>query len=111
RMGFGSGGGGQRGERGERGDRGGRGPSGSQERGSPDRPQTRNVYVLKAPVTPNGKPELQRVEIKTGITDGTTTEVVDGLGEGAKVVTAVLSQDTNTRGPAANPFGGGFRRF
>jgi multidrug efflux pump subunit AcrA (membrane-fusion protein) len=72
----------------------------------------RNVYVLNAPAAPGQKPQLQRVEIKTGITDGSSTEVLDGLEEGTKVVSAILSSDNSgQRGPAANPFGGGMRRF
>jgi HlyD family secretion protein len=55
----------------------------------------------------------QPVQIKTGISDGVMTELIEGLKEGDRVVTAQLN------GPAAasqqqqsgNPFGGGPRRF
>jgi HlyD family secretion protein len=53
------------------------------------------------------------VQIKVGITDGISTEVMDGLQEGDQIVTGMLSGDNASRQNApANPFGGGpFRRF
>jgi HlyD family secretion protein len=63
----------------------------------------RTVYVLRG-----SKPEP--VKIKTGISVGVTTEVVDGLKEGDKVVTAQLNAPNATNSPATNPFSGG-RRF
>ena len=35
--------------------------------------------------------KLQAVQIRTGITDGISTEVISGLDEGAQVVTGVVS--------------------
>lgn len=93
--------------------------SGGGEGGGARRPRTerqmaRTVYVLSSEGdSKNGSgPKLKAVQIKTGITDGISTEVVDGLEEGVQVVTGTLSGgDTGSR-PAANPFGGGpFRRF
>jgi hypothetical protein len=48
-----------------------------------------------------------------GITDGVSTEVLEGLEEGAQVVTGTLSGGSEAARPgASNPFGGGpFRRF
>jgi HlyD family secretion protein len=64
----------------------------------------RTIYVLK-----NGKP--QSVQIKTGISDGIYTEVVDGLNENDKVIlTATASQGAAAPERSTNPFGGG-RRF
>jgi HlyD family secretion protein len=66
---------------------------------------TRTVYILG----PGDKP--QPVQIKTGITDGIATEILDGLNEGDKVVT---SSTVRPNSPAAqNPFspGGMPRRF
>jgi HlyD family secretion protein len=54
------------------------------------------------------------VEIKTGISDGVMTEVLEGLEEGQEVVTATLAPDASRSSTqTANPFGGGpgFRRF
>jgi HlyD family secretion protein len=65
----------------------------------------RTVYVL-----PPGASRPKPVQIKTGISDGIVTEVVEGLKEGDQVVTAELSAK-ETSSPAANPFGGGPRRF
>jgi multidrug efflux pump subunit AcrA (membrane-fusion protein) len=69
-------------------------------------------------VTPsNGKPLPARigapykpVQIKVGITDGISTEVLEGLDEGAQVVIGVITPELTPRGPQANPFGG-MRRF
>jgi HlyD family secretion protein len=65
----------------------------------------RTVYVL-----PSGASHPQPREIKTGISDGIMTEVVEGLKEGDRVVTAELSSAMAAPSPATNPFGGG-RRF
>jgi HlyD family secretion protein len=62
----------------------------------------RTVYVLRS-----SKPIA--MQIKTGISDGITTEVLDGLKEGDRVITAMVgkaaAQSTN------NPLAGGQRRF
>jgi HlyD family secretion protein len=76
------------------GNRGGRGHGGH--------PMFHTVYVLTG-TAPNTK--LQAVQIKTGISDGISTEVVSGLDEGAQVVTGTIL--TGTPAAAANPFGGG----
>ena len=66
----------------------------------------RTVYVL-----PSGASRPQPAQIKTGISDGVVTEVVEGLKEGDRVVTAELSSAMAAPSPATNPFGGGSRRF
>ena len=81
--------------------RGGAGDPGAHERRA-----ERTVYVL-----PNGASRLRPVQIKTGISDGVMTEVVDGLKEGDRVVTAELTSTTTSSSPPANPFSGGARRF
>ena len=68
-----------------------------------ERRSDRTVYVLRG-----AKPEA--VQIKTGISDGIATEVVEGVKEGDRVVTAELNAG-NERAADANPFGGGRRRF
>jgi HlyD family secretion protein len=59
-------------------------------------------------------PTLKPVTIKTGISDGTDTEVLEGLNEGDVVVTGVnlpASASPMTGPPGGgNPFGGGGRR-
>jgi HlyD family secretion protein len=65
----------------------------------------RTVYVL-----PSGISRPQPRQIKTGISDGIVTEVVEGLKEGDRVVTAEFGATTAGSSPPANPFGGA-RRF
>jgi len=62
------------------------------------------------------RPELKPVKIQTGITDGVSTEVMDGLKEGEQVVTGLLTMQGSSSSSGMqrpnNPFGGGgFRRF
>src|SRR6266545_217144 len=68
------------------------------------RTSERTVYVLSV-----GRP--RPVQIKTGISDGVVTEVIEGLKEGDRVVTAELSSKSPAGSPPANPFSGGPRRF
>ena len=76
----------------------------------------RTVYILASPGN-STRPEDQKltpVQIKVGISDGVSTEVLDGLEEGAQIVTGmtVTGDGASSTGPRANPFGGGgFRRF
>ncbi len=95
----------------------GAGPSGAG--GRPPRPErqlVRTVYVLSSSGDPK-QPENQKlrpVQIKVGISDGAFTEVIDGLEEGAQVVTGMIAVagTADSGGPRGNPFGGGsFRRF
>jgi HlyD family secretion protein len=69
-------------------------------------PAERTVYVL-----PGGASRPRPVQIKTGISDGIMTEVLDGLKEGDRVVTAELTSTAAAPSAPANPFGGGPRRF
>jgi HlyD family secretion protein len=63
----------------------------------------RTIYVLSG-----GRPKP--VQIKTGISDGIATEVIDGLKEGDRVVTAELTSTAGSASPPPNPFGAP-RRF
>src|SRR5437016_4999617 len=64
----------------------------------------RTVYVLRGG---NAEP----VQIKTGISDGTTTEVLEGLGDNDRVITGQLNApNPATSQQQGNPFGGP-RRF
>jgi HlyD family secretion protein len=82
---------------------GGQGHHGGGGRAHGERPVTHTVYVLSGD---EKNPTLQAVQIKTGITDGISTEVVSGLNEGDKVVTGTLNP-TGTAAATSNPFGGG----
>jgi HlyD family secretion protein len=82
-----------------------RAPGGAQRgAGGERRTSDRTVYVLSG-----SRP--QAVQIKTGISDGVVTEVVEGLKEGDRVVTAELASKSAAASPPPNPFSGGARRF
>ncbi|WP_404422320.1 efflux RND transporter periplasmic adaptor subunit [Nibricoccus sp. IMCC34717] len=78
--------------------------------------QHRTVYRLVSPV-PDLK--LEPVRAKIGITDGTVSEVLEGLNENDVLVSGVFVADSGANTPASNPFapstpgpgGGGGRRF
>ncbi len=72
-------------------------------RGRGERPVFHTVFV---PTGEDAEAKLQSVQIKTGISDGISTEVISGLEEGARVVTGVVSTSAPAAAPA-NPFGGG----
>jgi HlyD family secretion protein len=67
------------------------------------RSSDRTVYVLSS-----SRPKP--VQIKTGISDGVVTEVIEGLKEGDRVVTAEMASTASRESTPANPFGGP-RRF
>ncbi len=66
----------------------------------------RTVYMLAGD---ESAPQLKPMQIKTGITDGIFTEVVDGLKEGDKVVSSVVQNDAQTAA-TSSPFGGNMPR-
>jgi HlyD family secretion protein len=72
--------------------------------GRESRSSERTVYALSG-----ARP--QPVQIKTGISDGVVTEVMEGLKEGDRVVTGELASKSGAASPAANPFSGAQRRF
>jgi HlyD family secretion protein len=72
-----------------------------------ERPAFHTIFVLSG----NGDDaKLQAMQIKTGISDGISTEVISGLDEGAQVVTGTVSTGNQAARPA-NPLGGGFPRM
>ncbi|MGD0016738.1 MAG: efflux RND transporter periplasmic adaptor subunit [Verrucomicrobiia bacterium] len=84
------------------GSRSGGGPGGVRRKG--ERRTTHTVYMLQ-----NDK--LQPVQVKTGISDGSSTELIEGLSESNTIVTAAFYKQTTSGSQPANPFGGGMRRF
>lgn len=80
-------------------------PSGGNPSGRGERRPDRSVYVL-----PGSALVPTKVTIKTGISDGVTTEILEGLKEGDRVVTGMTENDSASSTPAVNPFGGGPRR-
>lgn len=73
--------------------------SGRKKQTDPARRFTRTVYVLREGAT---LPKAAKITI--GISDGIKTEIVEGLKEGDKVVTAVLNLQ-NAGQQSTNPFG------
>lgn len=104
----------------EGGGGGGSGPGGSGGRGfgdaagtKPEGPTTATVYLLEKSVGADGKEEqvAKAVTIKAGITDGSSTEVIEGLKEGDAVITGIST--VTLAGPAqpqSNPFAPTFGR-
>jgi HlyD family secretion protein len=96
---------------------GGRGFRGSRESTSrQEGPVSRTAYVLEKTKTSTGKEiaMARPVTVKVGITDGTTTEVLEGLKEGDVVITGANTSATTptiAQGPpGSSPFGrSGFR--
>lgn len=76
--------------------------------GDSNGPVTRTLYTLTRP--DSGAPRLEAATVKLGISDGTSTEVLDGLKEGDQVVTSATVPGAKAGAPASNPFSGG-RRF
>jgi HlyD family secretion protein len=70
-----------------------------------ERRTERTVYVLAS-----GSSKPTATTIKTGISDGITTEVVEGLKEGDRVVTGMTESSSSADTTATNPFGGPRRR-
>jgi HlyD family secretion protein len=72
-----------------------------------ERPVFHRVYVLSG----TGKnAKLHAMQIKTGISDGISTEVISGLNTDAQVVIGLVSSGTQAA-RTSNPPGGGFPRM
>src|ERR1041385_5953745 len=61
-------------------------------------PSTRTIYVLAT--GPDGEPTPQPVRVRTGISDGSYTEIVDGLKEGDVVITGVKLPQSEVSAPS-----------
>lgn len=77
-----------------------------------DGPGVRTVYLMDPSRSAPGKPVLQAVSVRTGISDGAYTEIVEGLQEGEVVVTGLALVETTSIAPTTSrpgqgsPFGG-----
>lgn len=75
-------------------------------------PAWRTLYVLTTNTPPGGGdpiPMPKSVRVKTGITDGSSTEITEGLQEGDAVITSVRLPASQSAAPAPagqSPFGG-----
>lgn len=74
--------------------------------GARERKLERTVYLLRGT-------KLEPAPMKTGISDGVSTEVVEGLKEGDRVVTGQWNAPAaaGAQAPSGNPFAGGRRGF
>ena len=77
-----------------------------------ERSPMRTVYLLPSTNTVAGvSPALQPVKVKVGISDGISTEILEGLNENDEVVSGATMPGASATTPApASPFGG-MRRF
>ena len=87
----------------------GGGGSGTPARAKPEGPTTATVYLLDDSKASAGSanPVLKPVTIKAGITDGSYTEVLEGLKEGDLVVAGIGSSSTSAAASTqqqSNPF-------
>ena len=85
---------------------------GSNHKKEKDKKSERSVYVLSSePAGTNAIPQLQpkAVQIKTGINDANSTEVLEGLKEGEEIVVSMVSANTAV-GPVSALFGGGVKK-
>lgn len=64
---------------------------------------TRVVYKLEGTAV---APKVVPVTVKLGITDGSATEVLEGLAEGDAVITSAFQSAAKPSSGASNPFGG-----
>jgi RND family efflux transporter MFP subunit len=71
------------------------------------RPGTQGSTVAVMTKDAKGQPQFSTVRIKTGVSDGDHTEILDGLKEGDTVVVSgqIPSQARGPQGPTFTPFG------
>ena len=94
--------------------RGGGAPGSSGDHGFNNTVVQRTLYKFVDPKAADKDKKLQAVPVKLGISDGFTTEVLDGLAEGEEIVTAVIMPGAVAAaaaagappGGASNPFSG-----
>ena len=85
-------------------------------RTEPEGPRSVTLHLLHKETAANGSVTvlLKPTIVKLGISDGTSTEVTEGLSEGDLVVVGTVSAPSSASGapvnPFANPFGGPPRR-
>lgn len=78
-------------------------------RTEPEGPRSQTIYVVEkeVPADSGNQIKLKPVTVKLGISDGSQTEVVEGLNEGDVVATSVVSPVATTAAqPGGSPFGG-----
>lgn len=89
---------------------GGPAGGGGRRTAEPER-SVRTLYTLTTNSAPGGKPvvALQPIQVLAGITDGSHTEILEGLEAGQLIVSGLASgTGTNAAQQVRNPFGGPF---
>jgi len=71
-------------------------------------PRTQTIYLMDKDTAGADKVVLKPVTVKVGISDGSNTEVLEGLKEGDVVVTGTVSTTPTTTAAPPSPFGGPF---
>ena len=96
-MGFAGGGGGGLG-----------GTGGAARNSEPEGPRAQTVYLVEKEKTVAGgeRPVLRAVTVKLGISDGTATEVIEGLQAGDVVATGTVTTQLAAAPGGSSPFGG-----
>ncbi len=94
----------------------GRGPSGpGGDRGFNNTVVQRTLYKFVDPNAPDKDKRLTPVNVKLGISDGFSTEVLEGLADGDTVITGVIMPNQAAAAamqpPGGNPFSGGRSSF
>ncbi len=88
---------------------GGAGGSERPRRAEPEGPRSQTIYLLEKDASATGgtaQVVLKPVTVKLGISDGSHTEVVEGLKEGDVVVTGTITQTAAAPQPSGGPLGG-----
>ncbi len=99
---------------------GGPGGGGGQQRQQRTAPAFRTLYVLRTNTPPGATEPIvapEPVRVRTGVNDGSYTEIMEGLKEGDQVVIGIKASASSSSAPppgGSSPFGGGsggMRRF
>jgi HlyD family secretion protein len=88
---------------------GGRGKAAGGAGGTSNRPATKTIYVVDGSLNSTNitVADMKAVTIKTGITDGMYTEVIEGLKEGDVIVTGQVLTAASAANRPTNPFSSG----
>ncbi|MBX3734236.1 MAG: efflux RND transporter periplasmic adaptor subunit [Verrucomicrobiae bacterium] len=73
-----------------------------------DGPGIRTVYLVDPDRSSPASTVLKAVSVRTGISDGTFTEIIEGLSAGDIVVSGLAAPTTAASAPTPNPFGSPF---
>lgn len=86
----------------------GGGAGGSSRAAESDGPRTQTLYLVETEKDPAGgeRTVLRATPVRLGISDGSVTEVLEGLKENDLVATGIVLPETAVATPSSSPFGG-----